>query len=703
MPTLVLARSFLPTFGGLPKEVQKKLDKLLRTFQETAHTGSHLEKPNAVADDRARTIRVDKFWRGVVAAVGGPDDKHVLVDVLPHDDAYSWCERNTFEVNPATGALEITDVAGIDTFSAAKPGPSPTPKSLLSDIPDKHFRQLGISERVLPLVRTLDSEEELETLATLLPESQGDALRGLAAGLSPEAIYAELVAGEDPGEVDTEDLSAAVERPASGSMFYVVQDAADLEEVLNQPFQLWRHFLHPSQRRLAHRKQYNGPVKVTGGAGTGKTVVAMHRAKYLAERADGGDRLLLTTFTKSLAANLQDAFKDLAPDVADRVEVDNVDALAYQIVRDAEGGQRPNLATNLEAEWLVALLDSGVTGYSPQFLANEYDHVVLGNDIRKQEQYFAVERSGQGVPLDRRGRADVWKVVEVFEARLRARKRRTFLQLIRDALDLLRATGPRYRHVIVDEAQDLHPLQWLMLRALVPEAPNDLFLVGDSHQRIYDRRVSLRSLGIHVVGRSHRLRLNYRTTEEILRWSAQLLAGQSFDDLDGGIDSLKGYTSALHGPSPRAEGHASRADELIALGEAVQAWLDSGVAPENIGVAARTKKLVRDASSALSDLGVTVAELDSGRSVPGVRVGTMHSMKGLEFRCVAVVGADDGIVPMPYAICDEKADPAQHARDMQSERCLLFVACTRARDDLRLSWAGPPSPFITPVLEGATA
>ena len=702
MSTLVLARSFLPTFGGLPKDVQKKVNKLLEVFQEHTHAGVHLEKPNAVADPRARTVRVDQFWRGVVAAVGGSDDRHVLVDVMPHDDAYAWCERNVFEVNPATGAFEITDVEAIQDFARTRPATEPADKPLLEGVPDKHFTQLGIPDGVLPLARTVDSDEELEALAALLPDNQADALRGLAAGLAPETIYGELIAGEDPGDVDTEDLSTAVERPASGSMFYVVQDAADLEEVLNQPFELWRVFLHPNQRRLAYKTTFNGPAKVTGGAGTGKTVVAMHRAKYLAERAGDDDRILLTTFTKNLAANLETAFKDLAKSVANRVEINNVDSLAHQVVREAEGGQ-PRIATRPEAEWRAAAADAGVADLTPEFLSNEYDHIILGNDIRNRDAYFQVERAGQGVPLDRRGRAHVWKVVEGFEARLHRAGRRTFLQLTRDALDHLRQTGPRYRHVIIDEAQDLHPLQWLMLRAATTEAENDLFLVGDSHQRIYDRRVSLRSLGIHVVGRSHRLRLNYRTTEEILRWSAQLLTGLSYDDLDGGVDSLAGYTSTLHGPAPTARGYSERSDELVGLAEAVQAWRDSGVAEENIAVAARTKKVVADAANGLRTLGFRVADLDADRPGPGIRVGTMHRMKGLEFRCVAVVGVEEGLVPLPYAVCRQDDDPAQHDRDLQRERCLLFVACTRARDDLRLTWSGSASPFVRPVLEGAPA
>lgn len=702
MAKLILGRDFLPSYGQLPKDTQKKVAKLVETFEHHTGAGINLEKPNAIADPRARTVRVDQFWRGVVAALGGQEDEYVLVDVMAHDDAYAWCERNVFEVNPATGALEIQDIRALKDFGAGRAEPEPAQQPLLANIPDKSFTQLGISEQVIPLIRTVDGEVELEALAALLPERQADALLGLAAGLAPETIYAELVADDPPEAVDTEDLAAAAGRAASGGMFYVVQDAADLQELLNKPFDLWRLFLHPSQRRLAYKPVFNGPVKVTGGAGTGKTVVAMHRAKFLAEHAAPDERVLLTTFTKNLSASLEAAFKELAPDIAERVEVTNVDSLAHHIVREAEG-RLPRVEPRVDAHWKAAANDAGVLDLPPEFLAAEYEHVILGQDLRDRQDYFKAQRAGQGVPLDRRARARVWAAVEAFGERLRRGGTRTFLQMARDAADHLVSQGPMFRHVVIDEAQDLHSQQWRMLRALAPEAPNDLFLVGDSHQRIYDRHVSLRSLGIHVVGRSHRLRLNYRTTDEILRWSLALLKGQSFDDLDAGADVLVGYRSTFHGPPPETAGFQHRQEECAALAREVKKWLADGLLPENVGVAARTNRIADEVAKHLGAQGVEITELGRETEGAGVRVGTMHRMKGLEFRAVAVVGAEEGTIPLPLAVCDATRDPAQHDRDMRRERSLLYVACTRARDLLRVSWTGKPSPFIPHQPQGRSA
>ena len=286
----------------------------------------------------------------------------------------------------------------------------------------------------------------------------------------------------------------------------------------------------------------------------------------------------------------------------------------------------------------------------------------------------------------------------------------THLQVADEAARLLSAeTGHRFRHVVIDEAQDLHPVQWRLLRACVAQGADDLFIAGDPHQRIYDNRVSLRSLGIKVTGRSSRLRINYRTTHEILTWSTQLLTGEHFTGLagaeesspqampPGGSEDVAGYQSALHGMRPTLAPHVDRAHELAALVDRVQRWIDEGISPQDIAVAGRHRKGLLDlvgerlkaAKIMTADLGGEVAKK------PGaVGIGTMHAMKGLEFRCVAVVGVNERVVPMANAITPRDIDRLQHEADLLAERCLLFVACTRAREALYVSWSGAPSPFL---------
>lgn len=248
--------------------------------------------------------------------------------------------------------------------------------------------------------------------------------------------------------------------------------------------------------------------------------------------------------------------------------------------------------------------------------------------------------------------------------------------------------------MIVDEAQDLHPTQWRLLRAAVPAGPDDLFIAADPHQRIYDSRVSLTSLGISVRGRSRRLTLNYRTTQEILTWAVPILGAAPPTGLDCEIDSLLGYRSPVHGSCPEVQAATTREDELTALTRRIRFWLDAGLEPHAIGVAARSGRLATSARDALRAARIPTLALTTQDSKNAVRVGTMHGMKGLEFQAVAVIAAEQGTVPAPAAITPAEEDPLVHEQDLQRERCVLFVACTRARDQLYVSYTGQPSPFL---------
>lgn len=254
-----------------------------------------------------------------------------------------------------------------------------------------------------------------------------------------------------------------------------------------------------------------------------------------------------------------------------------------------------------------------------------------------------------------------------------------------------------YDHVVVDEAQDLHPAQWRLLRAAVGRGPDDLFITGDPHQRIYDSRVSLASLGIAVTGRSGRLRINYRSTEEILGRSTGILKEMDVEDLGGdGADSLLGYRSLLHGGRPHVRGHASEQVEVDAIVERIEEWIGQGMRPEEIGVCARFHLLLGKVYDRLAARGIPVARVKEGpgAGTAGVRLATMHAMKGLEFRGVGVLGVSDGALPFAREVTAAATDRLQNEADLLRERCLLFVACTRAREALHVSWSGKPSLFV---------
>ncbi|GAB3210433.1 UvrD-helicase domain-containing protein [Marinactinospora thermotolerans] len=480
-----------------------------------------------------------------------------------------------------------------------------------------------------------------------------------------------------------------------------VSGPAELSRGLGRSFAEWRITLHPDQHRIASAR-FNGSAQVTGGPGTGKTVIALHRAAHLAslqDRLDGpaGHRpVLLTTFNRLLARTLADQLDRIVPDphVRSRIEVVTIDALARGIVQEQSGAPLQTLAKEALAErWREAARADGIP-YSGRFLVDEWEQVILARDITDLPSYIRCERNGRILHLAPEHRTLVWETIRRYTGAMRVAGEWFYPQIAQEAARLLRHSGPRYQHVVVDEAQDLHPAQWRLLRAAVDEGPDDLFIVGDPHQRIYDNRVSLASLGINVRGRSHRLRVGYRITQEILDWALPILGRTAAVGLDDNADTLAGYRSLLHGPDPVVRACSSRAEELAALGAWVRGWLEAGIVPSSIAVAGRNQWVVRHVAKELTARGIATAPLDTGEDAEGVRVGTMHKLKGQEFRCVAVVGLSEPLLPPKAAIEAAEGDPVALEQVHQQERNLVFVACTRARDALYVSHVGEPSRLL---------
>ncbi|GAA3504732.1 ATP-dependent helicase [Streptomyces prasinosporus] len=707
MPQLAFANSFWESYDLLEKPVRAGVRKAMQKFQQLtvpelqADKGLHLESVEKARDPRMRTIRINDFWRGVVLAPDDGSDVFLLVNVVRHDDAYTWAAKRLYTTNSATRALEVRNVVAIEQLTPQLEKAAAAADSLLfARYSDTVLRELGIDDQVLRAVRTVIDKPQLEAFGTLLPEDQFEVLQYLAEGFGPEEVYRDVVAVRRPvtaGPDPDESLATAIANTTS--RITLVTGPEELADVLEKPFAAWRVFLHPSQRRVAYRVSYGGPVQVTGGPGTGKTVAALHRVKHLLGRSPD-TRVLLTTYTNALAGSLRENLSlllDGDEDLLARVDVTTVNAYAHGIVTRLDGRAPSPVGDREERQlWQRVVKKLGLP-WTEQFLAQEYRHVVLAQDLRTLDDYRAASRRGRGSSLPPSRREQLWPAIELFESMLRERKETTHLKVCARAAELLAASAPTHDHVVVDEAQDLHPAQWRVLRGAVAPGNDDLFLTGDPHQRIYDSRVSLGSLGIRVTGRTHRLRLNYRSTEEILTWSTGLLSPVTVEDLGGdGSDTLAGYRSLLHGRRPHVAGCTSEQEEVAALVTRVQDWVAQGVRPSEIGVCARFNVLLDKVYDKLGAAGVPVVRVrDSpGPDVDGVRLATMHAMKGLEFRCVAVLGVTAGAVPFGREVTPASVDALQHESDLLRERCLLFVACTRAREALAVSWSGAASPFL---------
>jgi superfamily I DNA/RNA helicase len=702
LPRLAIDKDFLDDYSKLERSVQNAVKDAIDKFAEHTYAGLRLEKLQKAKDDRIRTIRIDQFWRGVVLA---PDsgDTYSLIRVLPHDKAIDYAASHKFTVNGALGVVEVRNETALEQIQPAlEMAAAKTETKLLAHVSDADLARLGIDSNTMVIARLLSTEAELAAMEKMIPEAQYNALFGLACGQTPEEVWAEVSQYAPSEPVDTGNIVKAMERTPGRVVF--IDSNKELERILEHPFAAWRIFLHPAQRKIAYAPRYAGPAQVTGGAGTGKTVTALHRAAYLARRAseelsamEEAGSVLLTTFTRNLADALETQFDLLVDtdDVRRQVKILNVDRLAYRVAEQSRG-TRPAIIDykDLTDLWAAAAAKAGLP-FAPTFLLREWEQVILAQDLRTEQEYLTCSRAGQGTPLGKVQRRQVWQLAQQVESELNAMGQSTFLQLANEAALLLRTSGrPPYRHVIIDEAQDLHPAQWRLLRAAVAEGPDDMFIVGDAHQRIYDNHVSLAKVGINVRGRSRRLTVNYRTTQEILALAVPVLGKTTITGLDDEADTLTGYRSPLHGRRPEVHAAVSRDAELAALTERVRGWIDDGIEPHAIGVAARSGSLGKQAGAVLAAAGIATVSLAAKSRKDAVRVGTMHGMKGLEFQAVAVFGVADGVVPAPSAVTPIADDPVAHAQDLQRERCLLFVACTRARDHLYVSYSGTPSPFL---------
>jgi superfamily I DNA/RNA helicase len=702
---LFLAREFLPEYARLDKRVQSAVEAAIGEFTEHTYAGLHLEKLTDSNDDRIRTIRIDSSWRGVVLAPES-GDTYCLLAVMRHDPAIAYAKSRRFTVNEVVGVLEVRNEEGLEQLHPQLRADASTAQKLLfAHVSDADLKRLGIDDGVIPLVRLLTTEEHLDALQPMLPEVQYTALYALACRMSVEETWEQvcqyLPAQVSPSDVDGTDLVAAMDR--SPDQVTPVTGPAELAQILAHPFAAWRTFLHPSQHAIAYHPSYAGPAQVTGGAGTGKTITALHRTAFLAKHLEpaspgtpGVPPILLTTFTTNLAEALEAQLALLVGDerIRNKIEILNVDKLANRIVRQTHGQVPIADTATLRARFTAAAADIGVD-ISPTFLEHEWEQVILAQDLRNEQEYLACQRTGRGKPLTQTQRAQVWKIVQRVTGELEAAGEFTYLQVTGTAARMLADSGTApYQHVVVDEGQDLHPAQWRLLRAGVPSGPNDIFIAADPHQRIYDRRVSLASLDIHVRGRTRRLAVNYRTTAEILKWAVPLLGTASISGLDDDVASLLGYRSPTHGRRPDVLAADTRDDELAALAARIRGWIGSGIEPHAIGVAARSSAVAKQGREALKATGIRTLALTTRSARSAVRVGTMHGMKGLEFQAVAVIGVEAGAVPAISALTPADEDGLAHDQDLQRERCVLFVACSRARDHLYVSYTGQPSPFL---------
>lgn len=710
-----------PVATELKKKAMAFLEKL--STDDTA-PGLHIEPITNSADPRVRTGRVDQGFRAVLHKIPhGRDTTYVFNGVWPHDEAIEIAKKIILKRNPISGVTEaIFDTPTIADSNSGGLGSHADDRSgsLLKSLGHDAIElrdDLGLDPRLAERAMTASDEVALLAMAAGAPEWQQLALVGLASGDSVARIKDELGLTEaltvDGNE--EEQLVEGLAHPAAQLSFAYVEDNEELRRIIEEgDIGAWRVFLHPEQRRYVERN-YHGPFRLSGGAGTGKTVVLLHRARALAER-DPEARILLTTYTRNLAEEMKRSLRRLDPEVRMAaalgdigVFVAGIDQVAAAVIKNARSGiaadvssvlgqPSPSVRVGLEEGWHEAINAAGAAlpdGLRvPAFVQAEYEMVILPNWITTREAYGVANRSGRGVPLDRAKRDAVWDVVEAYRTQRRKSGTVDFGEAATIAAAHLRRVAEQEDYftvdrALVDEGQDLSPARWQLLRALVPEQPNDLFIAEDSHQRIYGHKVVLAHYGIRIVGRSQRLTLNYRTTAQNLAYAMTILDGGDYVDLEDGKEASLTYRSARTGPRPRLVQCADLEDELDKAADLLRGWIRDRADSGAIAVLVRDKYQVDRVVTGLVKRGLAAGPFDGDDTAHGAPiVMTMHRAKGTEFSHVLMFGLSAGSTPA--GLRNEAFDNEAWKDALLRERSLIYVAATRARDHLVLSWSGQP-------------
>ncbi len=710
-----IADTFLDSLARLSGEEQKLVKTTVFDLQvNPTNPGHQFHKLDRARDRNFWSVRVGSDTRLIVHKTS---TSLLVCYVNHHNKAYAWAERRRMEVHPKTGAAQLVEVREtvreiVVPRHVEAPAQPPPARRLFENISKESLLSFGVPQEWIDDVRASD-EDGFFRLADHLPVEAAQALLEIATG-GPAPI-APIVAPKSADQaqavllfretatVDADSaLASAMQHPDAQRRFRLVHDAAELERALDAPWDRWTVFLHPDQREIVEREQ-TGPTRVAGSAGTGKTIVALHRAAHLA-RTYPEARVLLATFDEPLANTLAMRLRRLVsnePRLADRVDVASLDATGARLYRAVTGKtlrlvSRPDLLTLLQNA-ATSVPDLRI---SRAFLISEWDHVVDACAVGSWEEYRDVPRLGRRTRLREERRRLLWSVYEKVLDALRNRGEVTQAMMFTAlARELTGRRNPPYDFAVVDEAQDLSMAQLRFLAALGANRPDALFFAGDMGQRIFQQPFSWKAAGVDVRGRSRTLHVNYRTSHQI-RMQADRLLGPEVTDADGISETRNRTISLFNGPVPQVVQNKTQEEEITKVADWLAERTREKIAAHEIGVFVRSRAQLARATRVAERAGLPYKILDDHALAPSgyASVGTMHLAKGLEFKAVAVMCCDDTVLPLQERIeaVGEDGD-LQEAYD--SERQLLYVACTRARDVLLVSGVEPVSEFLSDFSE----
>lgn len=692
---LFLSETFFDAVFKLPKKTQDKVVAFQKKFRENpASPGIHLEPIAQFKNSTMRTARVDDNYRVIIGILDG--NTYSLLYVADHEEAYRWGMSKRFVWNEHTQACQLISVEEkADDFT---PSSQPEIKNtFFTGVPEEKLLKIGIPQEAIGRVMSIKSLDDLDALEPILPIDAYENLFNIMDGANIDDVISSIEEGQ-AHENEDKLLSDNNKR-----RFVEITDDDELQRIIDQGMDKWQIFLHPSQRKLVDA-EYKGTMKVSGGAGTGKTIAAIHRLKYLCQKPDA--KVLFTTYTKTLRINLADSIIKLGVP-SNKYTLNNIDRVLLDVAKAYKIKDGYNVLDYSGDEESLKLwrevLETEVTEFDEQFLYDEYIDVIVyygNNDVK---EYMMQPRVGRNKALNRKQRIEIWKLVEKYVALKQERKVVDRLELFNETTNYLNENNIHpYTNVIADEFQDFSNPELKFLRALVAEGENDLFLVGDPIQRIYTgRKMNFGAAGINVRGiRSKKLKINYRTTEPIKRVAVGVIKGVDYDDLDGGKESTKGYVSLIHdGVAPQYKIVSDANAEVEQVIEWLNECLDNGIKLSEICIAAPSMQLLKGIQTRLhrdgTEYRVLKGEQKQG-STNGVDLCTFHSLKGLEYRVIILTDVNERNLPSkesegyPFSGMDN----ASKKEFLSAKRSLLYVAITRARQLVYMVGFGEPTELL---------
>ena len=692
-----IADSFQASLTKLTSLEQKAVKTSAFDLQmDPSAPGLSFHKLDRAKDANFWSVRVNADIRIIVHRTAA---SILLVYVDHHDDAYKWAERRKIERHPTTGAMQLVEVRErVEEIAVFKPqeasvSPAPAAKpaaKLFDNLRKFELMAFGVPEEWVNDVRAA-TEESLFDIIEHLPQEAQEALLKLAVGEKPLP--------SEPAPVEADPFA----HPDAQRRFRVLTNAEDLKQALDYPWDKWAVFLHPAQAELVE-KSFSGPTRVSGSAGTGKTIVALHRAVHLA-RANPGSTVLLTTFSRALANSLRVKLASLVagePLIAARIIVKAISAVGYDLYSERFG--QPQIAAPAMIRSLVTKSASEVDGhrFSTHFLVGEWEDVVDAWQLRSWDEYRDVSRLGRKTRIGGKQREALWAIFERVRTGLMERRVVTWSDVFGRLTDSLVGKAARpYDFAVIDEAQDLGVAEARFFAAMAAGRGDGLFFAGDLGQRIFQQPFSWKALGLDVRGRSFTLRINYRTSHQI-RLHADRLLPATVSDVDGNAEGRRGTVSMFDGPQPLVMACTDADHECRVVGNWIMDRLKEGCSPSEVGVFVRSDAELKRARAAVKAAGARAVELNDKVEVEdgAVAISTMHFAKGLEFRSVVVMACDDDVIPQSDRI-ESVADDADLEEVYNTERHLLYVACTRARDHLLVTGITPVSEFVDDFLKGS--